>query len=341
MQKDLVNLCNSVCFFIYMPPKRTALQHFNPVKSQALDLLTDPLSPTEDAEAEQFVRSDSSTAESNADNRVDAFIQSPESPPLLSAPVSAQPDHMMRSPVSNRDRFMAGFLPARTCCNLDLCRSPSGSKFQLYGICIAVYPAAVNPDRRYIVLADNTGSVGVTVWNANVHKFSNASVGALVSLNKVSISNHHGKKQLTLTRDSQIEVSDISSDPHHSVSQWWQQLLKKVPKSCGAVHDTPDNDIITVSGVCGHVTSEVKMVNSVERTLTVIHLVDSSGRLDIRSWNHLPDAFLHIVDRPVLIQRLKVTSFAGTKMCEFLDGSGSIIETEFPGSTALVKFWSM
>jgi hypothetical protein len=324
-----------------MPPKRSALQHFNPVKCQALDLLSDPQSPPDDAESEHFERSELVTAESNAENRLGKPHPSSECSSILSVPVSAQRDDILRSPISNRDRFLAGFLPARTCCNLDLCRAPSGSKFQLYGICIAVYPAVVNPDRRYVVLADITGSVGVTVWNANVHKFSNASVGALVSLNKVSISSHHGKKQLTLTRDSHVEVAETSSDPQHSVSQWWMQLLKQVPKSCGAVHDTADNDIVTVSGICGHVTSEIKMVNSVERTLTCIHLVDSSGRLDIRSWNHMPDAFHHIVDRPVMIQRVKVTSFAGTKMCELLDGSGSIIETEFPGSSALAKFWSL
>jgi hypothetical protein len=339
MQKILVSGKYSVCINIYMPPKRTALQHFNPVKSQALDLLSDPPSPFENAEAEQVDRSTLSTTDSK-ENLVEESHLASESPPTLTVPASAQPVNILKSPVSNRDRFMAGFLPARTCCNLDLCRSPFGSKFQLYGICIAVYPASVNPDRRYIVLADNTGSVGVTVWNANVHKFSNTSIGALVSLNKVAITSQHGKRQLTLTRDSHIEIADVSSDPHHSVSQWWQLLLKEVAKSCGAVQDTPDNDIVTVSGVCGHVTSEVKMVNSVERTLTVIHLVDSSGRLDIRSWNHLPDAFLSIVDRPVLIKRVKVTSFAGTKMCELLDGSGSIIETEFPGSMALAKFWS-
>ena len=338
-----------------MPPKRTALQHFNPVKSQALDLLSDPQSPPEDAEVE-LDPAELSTEESKENRQGETLASSQPRDEVgndqprrstssdsstLNVPVSAQRDAILRSPISNRDRFMAGFLPARTCCNLDLCRAPAGSKFQLYGICIAVYPAVSNPDRRYIVLADNTGSVGVTVWNANVHKFSNASVGALVFLNKVSISSHHGKKQLSLTRDSHVEVADISFDPQHSVSQWWQQLVKQVPKSCGAVHDIADNDIVTVSGICGHVTSEIKMVNNVERTLTCIHLVDSGGRLDIRSWNHMPDAFLHIVDRPVMIQRVKVTSFAGTKMCELLDGSGSIIQTEFPGSTVLAKFWSV
>jgi hypothetical protein len=82
------------------------------------------------------------------------------------------------------------------------------------------------------------------------------------------------------------------------------------------------------------------MVNSVEKTLTCIHLVDDSGRLDIRTWNHMPDTFLHCVDRLVLIKRVKVTSFAGTKMCELLDGTGSIMDTEFAGKTALAKFWA-
>jgi Cell division control protein 24, OB domain 3 len=329
-----------------MPTKRSALQHFNPVKTQALDLLSDPQSPPEDDADEHSERSELAPEASKAAGQENvsgaANVEVHSARPQLN-PSGDMPhrDTVLRSPISNRDRFMAGFLPARTCCNLDLCRAPAGSKFQLYGICIAVYPAVTNPDRRYVQLADNTGTVGVTVWNTNVNKFSNASVGSLVSLNKVSISSHHGKKQLTLTRDSVVEVADVSHDPQHAVSQWWQQLLQQLPKTCGAVHDTADNDIVAVSGVCGHVTSEIKMVNNVERTLTCIHLVDSSGRLDIRSWNHMPDAFQHYVDRPVLIRRVKVTSFAGTKMCEILDGTGSIIETEFPGSTALAKFWAL
>jgi hypothetical protein len=83
------------------------------------------------------------------------------------------------------------------------------------------------------------------------------------------------------------------------------------------------------------------MVNGVEKYLTCIHLVDSSGRLDIRSWNHCIHDFRQYTDRPVMIKRVRVTSFAGTKLCEILDGSGSLIETEFPGKVALAKFWAM
>jgi hypothetical protein len=333
-----------------MPTKRTSLQHFNPVKSQAIDLISDPQTPLahlSDEDVAAVNPTSAHDASSHASRSVASEILPPTSLESESAVQEASPAprtanvrcaDMPRSPVSNRDRFLAGFLPARTCCNLELCRAPAGTKFNLTGICVAVFPASTNPDRRYIQLADITGSVGVTVWNSNVLKFSQSSVGSLVSLNKVSISSHHGKKQLTMARDSVVE---FAADPQNNVYQWWQQLLTAVPKSCGAVHDVADNDIISVSGICGHVTSEMKMVNSVEKTLTSIHLVDSSGRLDIRSWNHVPDSFLQYVDRPIVIKRARVTSFAGSKLCELLDGSGSVIETEFPGKVALAKFWSM
>jgi hypothetical protein len=321
-----------------MPPKRTTLQHFNPVKHQAIDLLSDPQSPPEGNFSEHS--EDDMPAVKVPDTSSDAVsstLRSPDNHALTASPATVSAV-LPKSPVSNRERFLAGFVPARTCCNLELCRAPAGSKFDLSGICIAVFPAITNPDRRYILLADCTGSIGVTVWNSNVNKFSNESVGLLVSLHKVSISSHHGKKQLTMARDSSV---DISSDPLNSVVHWWQQLLMQVPKSCGTVHDVSDNDIVSVSGICGHVTSDVKMVNSVERTLTSVHLVDSSGRFDIRSWNHIPDVFLQYIDRPVIFKRIRVTSFAGSKIGELLDGSGSVVETEFPGKTALAKYWTM
>jgi hypothetical protein len=199
-----------------------------------------------------------------------------------------------------REKFLQGFIPARTCCNLELCRAPAGSKFSLTAVCIAVFPASANPDRRYIQLADITGTVGVTVWNDNVNKFSSASVGSLVALSKVAISSHHGKKQLTAS----------------------------------------DNSIISVVGVCGHITSEAKMVAGVPKTLTTAHLVDPSGRVDVKSWNHDPSVWMQYVDRPVIFKRVRVTSFCGTKMCEVLDGAGSIIATEFPGKSSLEKFWT-
>lgn len=240
------------------------------------------------------------------------------------------------SPVTNRDRFRTGFLPARTCCNLDLCRASAGTKFNLSAVCIAVFPKSSNPDRRYIQLADSTGSVGVTVWNENVNSFSTASVGRLVTLTKVVITNHNGKKALSMARDSSVQQID---DETHTGSTWWLSLLSLAPLSCGAVHDVSDNTMVSVSGVLGHVSCDTKMVQGVPKTLLTLHMVDSSGKLDVRSWNHHSDAFNHHVDAPILLRRVRVTSFAGVKLCELLDGAGSVIETAFPGDAALRKFW--
>lgn len=252
---------------------------------------------------------------------------------VLLSPASVNP----RSPSANRERFLKGFLPARTCCNLDLCKASPGTKFNLVAVCIAVFPATTNPDRRYIQMADSTGSVGVSVWNHNVHMFSSASVGRLVSLGKVLIGSHNNRKQLTMARDSTVQLMD---DEQHIVSSWWKGLLDIPPHSCGSAHDVSDNSIIAVCGILGMVSVEVKMVNNVPKNLLSLHLVDASGKIDIRSWNHAPEAFADVTDRPILIRRVRVTSFAGTKLCELLDGAGSVLETKFPGAQALEKFWA-
>lgn len=302
--------------------KRSLLQHPDPVKRSA----------SEDVAVPEQHTGRGTESETGHDTDADAYL----APSLLSSPPPIRVE-VPASPVGNRDRFLAGFTPLRTCCNLDLMRNPAGAKFNLAAICIAVYPASRNPDRRYIQIADSTGVVGVTVWNENVNKFGHASVGQLVLLQKALISSHHGKKQLTLARDSVIKVGE---DEQHEVCSWWKSLLQQLPKSCGAVHDMADNSIISISGILGRVTGEMKMVNTVEKPLTCLHLVDASGKLDVRTWNHMPDTFKQYVDRPVLIQRVKVTSFAGTKICELLDFTGSVIATDFPGRNELEKFWA-
>ena len=295
-----------------MPPKRGALQSPNPIKHALFD--EDNLDHSDiNGVANEFAIAESANTEapivaanvspspqchavssgSSAEAQIvaDNVISSPQfhavssgsfaEAPIVVATVISSP----QSPNKNRDRFLHGFTPARTCCNLDLCRAPAGSKFNLSAICIAAFPASKNPDRRYIMLADSTGSVGVTVWNENVNKFGSGAVGKLICVSKVVIISHHGKKQLSLVRDSSIQIVD---DETHDVVVWWKLLLRPVPVTCGAVHDIADNHIVSVSGICGRISSEIKMVNGVERTITTIHLVDGCGRCDVKTWNHLP-----------------------------------------------------
>ena len=322
--------------------KRGALQSPNPIKHAVADDddgvdLVSPPSPGNILSA--AVTPPFSPAELVSSATVPSDVASPAAfdAAAVSAPETAH-GRIPASPSSNRDRFLAGFVPARTCCNLDLCRAPAGNKFNLTAICVAVFPATASPERRYIQLADSTGAVGITVWNSNVAKFTNSTVGRLVQCHKVVIANHNGKKQLTMARDSTIE---IFRDQQNSVQLWWDSLLISMPKSCGAVHDISDNQIVSVSGVLGLVSSEIKVVNGVEKTLTCLHLVDATGRLSVRSWNHGPEIFNQYVDRPLLLKRVRVVSFAGTKLCEIIDQDGTVISTDFDGQASLMKFWSL
>jgi hypothetical protein len=174
------------------------------------------------------------------------------------------------------------------------------------------------------------------VWNENVNSFSTASVGRLVTLTKVLITNHHGKKALSMARDSSVQQID---DEMHTDSTWWRSLLAAPALSCGAVHDVADNTMVSVCGILGHISADTKMVQGAPKTLITLHMVDSSGKLDVRSWNHTADAFYHLADAPIMIRRVRVTSFASIKLCELLDGAGSVNETVFPGDAALRKFW--
>jgi hypothetical protein len=60
----------------------------------------------------------------------------------------------------------------------------------------------------------------------------------------------------------------------------------------------------------------------------------------VRSWNHESDSFVSLSEKPVLIKRIRVLSYAGKKMGELLDNGGSVIATEFPGQKALEHYWA-
>jgi hypothetical protein len=45
------------------------------------------------------------------------------------------------------------------------------------------------------------------------------------------------------------------------------------------------------------------------------------------------------VEKPLLLQRIRITSFAGQKLGELLDGTGTIVVSEFEGAAELAQFW--
>ena len=255
----------------------------------------------------------------------------PQDAALITPP--ATPERHVASG-GNRAAFMQKFSPSRAVCNMDLCRSPPGTKVSICGVVVAVFPASTNPDRRYVQIADSTGSVGITVWNDNVSRFSRDTIGKVMVANRIVSGSHHGKKVLTMTRETTIEFPSV-----HTLQQWWSSLLTIPPSSLAAIQDMTENTIVNVAGVVGMITEEIKMVGNVQKILTSLHLGDSSGELVVKSWNHRSVDFAMFEEMPVLIQRVRVSSFAGQKTAELLDNEGSVIVKEFPGKLALIKYW--
>lgn len=253
------------------------------------------------------------------------------SPPRAQAVVSVQSPS---SPGNNRAAFLQKFTPSRVLCNVELCRSPPGSKIHLTAIVIAVFPATTNPDRRYVQLADESGSVGITVWNDNVSRFSRQSVGQVVQFGKIVLGAHHSKKNLTMTRDSQVEFPDV-----HPLQQWWINLLPAPPVTLLHFQLATENSIVNVAGILGMITEEVKIVHNVAKTLVTLLLADPSGELHVKTWNHVAADFHVYSETPVLIQRVRVTSFNGVKFGELLDNGGSVFVTEFKGKKVLSDYW--
>jgi hypothetical protein len=343
-----------------MPPKRfSTLNTPNPIKHHVFDLVSStspsrfeneepksqphiiadgsavsalPSSVVGSDPAPQVTSPSSPLASAAVDQKI-AAVTDVVSPTLRPASAGGAPPS---SPGNNRAAFISSHTPSRIVCNMAICRSPPGTKVSLSAVVIAVFDANSNPDRRYIQLADGTGSVGITIWNANVARFSRESIGKVVKCGKVVVGSHQGKKVLTTTRESTIEFVSVE----HPLMTWWNDLLLLPPVRLSSVCDIDDNAIINVNGIVGMIVCETKMVGTVQKTLTTMHLADPSGQFDIKSWNHDADQFLSLADQPVAIRRIRVTSFAGTKMGELLDNGGSTFVTEFPGKAALLQYWA-
>jgi hypothetical protein len=242
------------------------------------------------------------------------------------------------SPGSNRDRFMAHCQPMQVSCDLATVGMHNTSvRFSFQAVVLIVYPATSGPDRRHIQLIDRRGSTGITVWNDNVRLFSSDSVGQVVKFTKLSIVCPNGKKSLSMGRDSTVTfMNGVPSEE----SKWWSSLLLQPHLRIIDVHDAEDDAVINVAGIVGMLSTERKRVRDQDRDLLCIRLTDRTGFVDIRSWSHCESEFATFVEKPLLLRRVRVTSFAGMKVLELLAGPGTLLVDEFDGKVDLEKYWS-
>ncbi len=179
-----------------MPPiKRSALNSPNPVKHQLQDQPEVPITmPPPPPLVDDVCHSEAHATSSPTPIAQPADWPAQPSPPPAADGCGLKSLQCPVSPGLNRARFFSAHATASTVCNLDFSRSSLGSKVLLTGILTAVYPASKNPDRRYILLSDATGTVGLTVWNANVAKFSSECIGSIVHAEKLVLSQTTQKK---------------------------------------------------------------------------------------------------------------------------------------------------
>jgi len=254
------------------------------------------------------------------------------------APVSNE-SSLVASPGNNRARFIANCQPLRVCCNLSQVGVVAvGMRFSFEAVVFVVYPASTQPDRRHVLLVDSTGCAGLTVWGAHVPQFTFATVGCVVKFTKLGMVVHNGKKSLSMGKDTIVQF--VPNSVETPASMWWNALASKKVLRIMDVHDCEDDSIVNVAGIVGMLSSETKRVRADNKDLMTMRLTDHTGHLDVRSWNHSETEFRSFLEKPLLLQRIRVTSYAGFKICELLDGNGTIVVSNFEGQDELQKYWA-
>jgi hypothetical protein len=244
----------------------------------------------------------------------------------------------VNSPGKNRERFMINCQPLRVSCDLGAVGLHSaGVRFSFQAVVFVVYPASDKPERRHVLLIDSSGCAGLTVWGAHVPLFTFATVGSVVKFTKLGMSMHNGKKTLSMGRDTTVVF--LSSAIVTDESKWWNSVASSAYRRIMDVHDEEDDSVINVAGIVGMVLSETKRVRSDNKDLMTMRLTDRSGWIDVRSWNHAESEFIAFKEKPLLLQRVRVTSFSGIKILELLDGNGTIVVSSFDGMTDLEDYW--
>ena len=241
------------------------------------------------------------------------------------------------APGGNRARFLAGVQPSRVSCDLSNVAVTPGLRFSFEAIITVVYPASTSPpERRYIELADAHGFTGITCWNSYANAVTPDCVGRVVKFTRLALTVHNGKKSLSMSKESTMHVELPS---HVSLlAEWWHGLLAQPILNALQFHDA-NAGIVNVSGILGLIQVEEKLVKGQPKNLLILHLTDSSGRIEVRSWNHDDTDFKQFQEQPVLLKRVRVVLFAGQKVGEMLGGPNGTTWTSDFDSSALREYW--
>ena len=244
------------------------------------------------------------------------------------------------SPGRNRQLFLTALTPQHMTCDLTSAVVGMGVKHNIEAIIIAIFPVQNGPPaRRHVLVRDQFGSTGITVWHADVHKFPKQVLGAVVTITKASINLYQGKKNLVLNKESTIVVNATMPSP---LAAWWASLADASPLPLPAAMTAAENSFINVFGILGFCSQETKEVNGVQRQVSSIHLVSPTAKLQIRGWDLEPDTYTRVLsmqDQVVKVLRIRITCYAELKIGEVLD---SPLGTSFHlhSDPELQQFWA-
>ena len=314
-------------------------------------LSTDNLGPSSTDPAVQIAALETGEELDGSSAPVDLVCR-PKCEPLSSAPVTGmvadqhaaapKQDLMAAVPApaigGNRARFLSGMQPSKVSCDLSMTPVSPGLRFSFEAIVVVVYPASTTPpERRYIEVMDQHGTTGITVWNQNAHVLGRDAVGCVVKFTRLSLTMHNGKKNLTMSKDSTMHLEQPSFDS--MLMSWWRNLLHAPIVNSIQFHDTPALSVVNISGILGQIHVEEKIVKGETKNLLVLILTDRTGKVEVRSWNHSDTEFKRFQERAVLLKRVRVCIYAGTRTGELLTGTnGTTVTTDFDHQD-LDKYW--
>ena len=129
-------------------------------------------------------------------------------------------------------------------------------KVRLAGIIICGYtPQLGPPARMYLLVADEDGVAGVTVWGDTVRQITGTSdcIGRAVAIPGCTLSFYNGKRSLNVPRNAIVHFTATSP-----AQNWWEQKLDGPAVNTQQLLQMPDHTVANVLAICGSITRQEK-----------------------------------------------------------------------------------
>ena len=145
-------------------------------------------------------------------------------------------------------------------------------KVRLAGIIICGYtPQAGPPARMYLLVADEDGVAGVTVWGDTVRQITGTTdvIGRAVAIPGCTLSFYNGKRSLNVPRNAIVHFTATSP-----VQNWWEQKLDGPVVTTQQLLQLPDHTVVNLLAICGSITRQEKTQGMQVKIISALWLND-------------------------------------------------------------------